>query len=150
MKNLGVTLGYLDNIMICIDAAIKGSFTGLDVSVSVSVEEFVLKLNTIMLGLSQDTLNIDLNLYLEFITLYFEGEISQYQINALTRKVLTFYFVKILKSVRKVSQVLVPKWGPYLLNFSPFDSKSSLVDKKLDKVKILFKVLKRPYFLTAQ
>ena len=66
MKNLGVILGYLDNIMICIDAAIKGSFTGLDVSVSVSVEEFLLKLNTIMLGLSQDTLNIDLNLYLEF------------------------------------------------------------------------------------
>ena len=91
MKNLGVTLGYLDNIMICIDAAIKGSFTGLDVSVSVSVEEFVLKLNAIMLGLSQDTLNIDLNLYLEFITLYFEGEISQYQINALTRKVLPFF-----------------------------------------------------------
>ena len=89
---MGVTLGYLDSIMICIDAAIKGSFTGLDVSVSVSVEEFLLKLSTIMLGLSQDTLNIDLNLYLEFITLYFEGEISQYQINALTRKVLTFYF----------------------------------------------------------
>ena len=93
MKNIGVILGYLDNIMICIDAAIKGSFTGLDVSVTVSVEEFVLKLNTILLGLSQDTLNIDLNLYLEFITLYFEGEISQYQINALTRKVLTFFHV---------------------------------------------------------
>ena len=82
--------------MICIDAAIKGSFTGLDVSVSVSVEEFLLKLSTIMLGLSQDTLNIDLNLYLEFITLYFEGEISQYQINALTRKVLTFWYAQIV------------------------------------------------------
>ena len=90
VKNLGLTLGYLDNIMICIDAAIKGSFTGLTVSVSVSVEEFLLRLNTIMLGLSQDTLNIDFNLYLEFITLYFEGEISQYQIDALTRKVLIF------------------------------------------------------------
>ena len=88
VKNLGLSLGYLDNIMICIDAGIQGSFTGLNVTVSVSVEEFLLKLNTIMLGLSQDTLNIDLNLYLEFITLYFEGEISQYHINTLTRKVL--------------------------------------------------------------
>ena len=88
MKNLGLTIGYLDNIMICIDAAIKGSFAGLNVSVSVSVEQFLLRLNTIMLGLSQDTLNIDFKLYLEFITLYFEGEISQYQIDALTRKVL--------------------------------------------------------------
>ena len=89
VKNLGLSLGYLDNIMICIDAAIQGSFTGLNVTVSVSVDEFLLKLNTIMLGLSQDTLNIDLDLYLEFITLYFEGEISQYHIDTLTRKVLT-------------------------------------------------------------
>lgn len=87
VKNLGLTLGYLDNIMTCIDAAIKGSFTGLEVSVTVSVEVFLMKLNTIMLGLSQDTININLDLYLEFITLFFEGEISEYHIDALTRKV---------------------------------------------------------------
>ena len=101
MKNLGLTIGYLDNIMICIDAAIKGSFTGLNVSVSVSVEEFLLRLNTIMLGLSQDTLNIDFKSYLEFITLYFEGEISQYQIDALTRKVLILLHYCSTKSLIK-------------------------------------------------
>ena len=85
---LGLTLGYLDNIMTCIDASIQESFDNLEVSVPVSSDIFLLKLSTIMLGLSEDTLNIDLDLYLEFITLYIEGEISVYQKDSLTRKVL--------------------------------------------------------------
>ena len=113
MKNLGLTIGYLDNIMICIDAAIKGSFTGLNVSVSVSVEEFLLRLNTIMLGLSQDTLNIDFKLYLEFITLYFEGEISQYQIDALTRKVLILLHF-LTKSINFQSQAVIMTYKGFI------------------------------------
>ena len=97
---LGLTLGYLDNIMTCIDASIQESFDNLEVSVPVSSDIFLLKLRTIMLGLSEDTLNIDLDLYLEFITLYIEGEISVYQKDSLTRKVL-------ILSIRYISPLFI-------------------------------------------
>ena len=97
---LGLNLGYLDNIMTCIDASIQESFDNLEVSVPVSSDIFLLKLRTIMLGLSEDTLNIDLDLYLEFITLYIEGEISMYQKDSLTRKVL-------ILSIRYISPLFI-------------------------------------------
>ena len=97
---LGLTLGYLDNIMTCIDASIQESFDNLEVSVPVSSDIFLLKLRTIMLGLSEDTLNIDLDLYLEFITLYIEGEISVYQKDSLNRKVL-------ILSIRYISPLFI-------------------------------------------
>ena len=71
--------------MICIQAALSGDFTVIEVSVSVSAEEFVLLLNKIMLGLSSDNINIDFELYSLFITYYIEGEISEYHIAQLNR-----------------------------------------------------------------
>merc|ERR1712241_987480 len=70
--------------MVCIDAGISGSFDGLNVTVAVSADIFLDKLNTLMLGLSQDTLNIDSQLYTEFLTYYIEGETSLYIIQSLT------------------------------------------------------------------
>ena len=69
--------------MICINAALSGDFSDLETSVAVSGGEFVLLLNTIMLGLSQDIININLDLYNEFITFYIDGEMSEYQISQL-------------------------------------------------------------------
>ena len=69
--------------MICINAALSGDFTDLETSVAVSGGEFVLLLNTIMLGLSQDIININLDLYNEFITFYIDGEMSEYQMSQL-------------------------------------------------------------------
>ena len=85
--DLKLALGYLQNIMVCIDAGISGSFDGLNVTVAVSADIFLDKLNTLMLGLSQDTLNIDFQLYTEFLTYYIEGETSLYIMQSLTRKV---------------------------------------------------------------
>ena len=69
--------------MICINAALSGDFSDLETSVAVSGGEFVLLLNTIMLGLSQDIININLDLYTKFITFYIDGETSEYQISQL-------------------------------------------------------------------
>ena len=82
---LRLSLGYLDNMMKCIDAAIAGNFENLNVSVNVTADKFISSLNTLMLGLSQDIVNVDFVLYIEFITFYFEGEISEYQIESLLR-----------------------------------------------------------------
>ena len=76
-------LGMLENLMICINAALSGDFSDLETSVAVSGGEFVLLLNTIMLGLSQDIININLDLYNEFITFYIDGEMSEYQMSQL-------------------------------------------------------------------
>ena len=76
-------LGMLENLMICINAALSGDFSDLETSVAVSGGEFVLLLNTIMLGLSQDIININLDLYNEFITFYIDGEVSEYQMSQL-------------------------------------------------------------------
>ena len=76
-------LAMLENLMICINAALSGDFSDLETSVAVSGGEFVLLLNTIMLGLSQDIININLDLYNEFITFYIDGEMSEYQISQL-------------------------------------------------------------------
>ena len=73
----------LENLMICINAALSGDFSDLETSVAVSGGEFVLLLNTIMLGLSQDIININLDLYTEFITFYIDGEMSEYQMSQL-------------------------------------------------------------------
>ena len=85
--DLKLALGYLQNMMVCIDAGISGSFDGLNVTVAVSADIFLDKLNTLMLGLSQDNLNIDFQLYTEFLTYYIEGETSLYILQSLTRKV---------------------------------------------------------------
>ena len=73
----------LENLMICINAALSGDFSDLETSVAVSGGEFVLLLNTIMLGLSQDIININLDHYTKFITFYIDGETSEYQISQL-------------------------------------------------------------------
>ena len=78
------SLVYLQNVMACIDAALAGDFSGLTVSKSVSAEEFMVMLNKIMLGLSQDNSNIDI-LYFDFILLEIEGEISEYHVQSLLR-----------------------------------------------------------------
>ena len=79
------SLGYLDNMMKCVDAAIAVNFDSLNVSVNVSADQFISSLNTLMLGLSQDIVNVNFELYIEFITFYFEGEISDYQLESLLR-----------------------------------------------------------------
>ena len=79
------SLGYLDNMMKCVDAAIAGNFDSLNVSVNISADQFISSLNTLMLGLSQDIVNVNFELYIEFITFYFEGEISDYQLESLLR-----------------------------------------------------------------
>ena len=85
ISQLKIGLSYLENIMICIQAALNGDFTGIEVSVKVSAEEFVLLLNKIMLGLSSDNINIDFEMYSLFITYCIEGEISEYHIAQLNR-----------------------------------------------------------------
>lgn len=72
--------------MRCIDAAIVGDFSALNATQSVPAGEFMMKLNIIMLGLSEDITNIDL-VYFDFILLEIEGEISPYQIQSLLRSV---------------------------------------------------------------
>ena len=59
--------------------------TTLNVSVNVTADKFISSLNTLMLGLSQDIVNVDFVLYIEFITFYFEGEIPESQIESLLR-----------------------------------------------------------------
>ena len=72
--------------MRCIEAALAADFSGLNATQSVPAAEFMMMLNKIMLGLSDDITNIDL-VYFDFILLEIEGEISQYQIQSLLRSV---------------------------------------------------------------
>ena len=71
--------------MVCIDAGIAGDFSGLNLTKSVTAEEFMMMLNQLMLGLSKDITNIDPQYYFDFILLQITGEISQYQIQSLLR-----------------------------------------------------------------
>ena len=87
IDSLRDSLGYLQNVMRCIDAALAGDFSALNATKSVSAAEFMLMLNKIMLGLSDDTTNIDFIIYFDFILLEIEGEISQYHIQSLLRSV---------------------------------------------------------------
>ena len=107
--------------MICIQAALSGDFTVIEVSVSVSAEEFVLLLNKIMLGLSSDNINIDFEIYSLFITYYIEGEISEYHIAQLNRLKMKILY----QSLRHFDSVLkhpsfptVPWWLQRLLPLS--------------------------------
>ena len=84
LMDLKTSLVYLQNVMTCIDAALAGDFSGLTVSKAVPAEEFMMMLNKIMLGLSQDNTNIDI-LYFDFILLEIEGEISEYHVQSLLR-----------------------------------------------------------------
>ena len=81
------SLGHLQTVMRCIDAALAADFSGLNATQTVPAAEFMLMLNKIMLGLSDDTTNIDFIVYFEFILLEIEGEISQYQLRSLARSV---------------------------------------------------------------
>ena len=80
------SLGYLETVMRCIDAAVAADFSALNATQSVPAAEFMTMLNNIMLGLSVDITNIDL-VYFDFILLEIEGEISQYQVQSLLRSV---------------------------------------------------------------
>ena len=80
------SLGYLETVMRCIDAAVAADFSALNATQSVPAAEFMMMLNNIMLGLSVDITNIDL-VYFDFILLEIEGEISQYQVQSLLRSV---------------------------------------------------------------
>ena len=84
--SLRESLGYLETVMVCIDAALAGDFSGLNATQSVSAGEFMMMLNKIMLGLTDDITNIDI-VYFEFILLQIEGEISPYQVESLLRSV---------------------------------------------------------------
>ena len=79
------SLGHLQTVMRCIDAALAADFSGLNATQTVPAAEFMLMLNKIMLGLSDDTTNIDFIVYFEFILLEIEGEISEYHIQSLLR-----------------------------------------------------------------
>ena len=79
--------------MVCIEAALAGDFSGLNATQSVPAAQFMMMLNQIMLGLTDDITNIDI-VYFDFILLQIEGEISEYQVQSLLRCVQTKTEVK--------------------------------------------------------